>query len=252
MIVGRAKMITVTSVKGGSGKSTTVLNLAGIYSLQKKKVLIIDLDLYSSAICAMLNLTSYDDLFRLVDDLNNNRYEHFEDYTIKYNDYIDIIQAPKDPRLSSKISSNFLSIIFSKAVLKYDVVLVDTNHFLNEVNLTAFDYSDQILYVMNNDAIEMKNMKTMISIFKDMGQTNYKILLNSSIYKGRNKYNKNVIKTFISHPIDYFIDDSFYIKNIDDYVMAGSILTLDKHIRLNNKKTIKTFEFIAEDLLIQK
>ena len=37
----------------------------------------------------------------------------------------------------------------------------------------------------------MKNMKTMVSIFRDMGQTNYKILLNSSIYKGRNKYNKN-------------------------------------------------------------
>ena len=38
------KVITVSSVKGGVGKTTMVLNLAGIYCGLNKKVLIIDLD----------------------------------------------------------------------------------------------------------------------------------------------------------------------------------------------------------------
>ena len=41
------KIITISSVKGGVGKTTLTLNLAGIYYLMKKKVLIIDLDLYA-------------------------------------------------------------------------------------------------------------------------------------------------------------------------------------------------------------
>ena len=35
MALNKAKVITVTSVKGGTGKTTTVLNLAGILSEMK-------------------------------------------------------------------------------------------------------------------------------------------------------------------------------------------------------------------------
>ena len=47
MALNNAKVITVTSVKGGTGKSTTVLNLAGVLSEIGKKTIIVDLDLYS-------------------------------------------------------------------------------------------------------------------------------------------------------------------------------------------------------------
>ena len=40
MALNKAKVFTITSVKGGVGKTTTVLNLAGIYSRMNKKVLV--------------------------------------------------------------------------------------------------------------------------------------------------------------------------------------------------------------------
>ena len=124
-----AKIIAVTSVKGGTGKTTTVLNLAGVYSNMGKKVLVIDFDLYSAAISLMLNLEPTNDIYTLCEDLNNNRYEDFENYITKYNDTIDIIAGPKDIRMSSRVNSRYIPIILSKAALKYDVVLIDTNHF---------------------------------------------------------------------------------------------------------------------------
>lgn len=251
MAIPKSRTITVTSVKGGTGKSTMVLNLAGIYALNKKKTLIIDLDLYSSAISTMLNVTSNDTLYGLMDDINNTRYEHFEDYIIKYNDYIDVLQAPQDPRYANKIETNFMSLILSKATMRYDVVLIDTNHFMNDINLTAFDNSDVILYVITNDAMDLKNMKTMVSIFKDMDKTNYRILLNSSIFRGRKPYTESEIKTFIKHRVDYDMRE-FYIKNIDKYVDDGEILTLNKGIRSANRRAMSDFSFIANDLLTDK
>ena len=50
MAINKAKVLTITSVRGGTGKTTTALNLAGLLSLKKEKTLLIDLDLYESAI----------------------------------------------------------------------------------------------------------------------------------------------------------------------------------------------------------
>ena len=47
MAVKNGKIISISSVKGGVGKTTMAINLAGIYYTMKIKVLIIDADFYS-------------------------------------------------------------------------------------------------------------------------------------------------------------------------------------------------------------
>ena len=60
------KIITISSVKGGVGKTTLVLNLAGLYFLMKKKVLIVDLDLYAGGVATCLNVDTKRDIYMLV------------------------------------------------------------------------------------------------------------------------------------------------------------------------------------------
>ena len=230
MALNKAKVFTITSVKGGVGKSTTVLNLAGIYSRLGKKVLIIDLDLYSGDIASMLNISYNNDIYNLFEDMNNNKFTNLEDYIATYNEQIKVLAAPKDPRFARKISSKILDLILYKASMKFDVILIDTNHILTDINLFALDYSDQILYLINNDSMNLKNMKSIVSILTDMNKTNYKIILNESNDKDKNYYNKYDIKNIINKNVNYIIQTSFYIKNIDKYIIKGDILTLNNNI----------------------
>ena len=239
MAIHKAKTFTITSVKGGSGKTTTILNLAGIFSLMDKRVLIIDLDLYTGAVATTLNISNDNDIYKLIDDLNNNRFDKIEDYISTYNDMIDVIPAPKDPRLANKINSKYLSVVINRASTKYDVILIDTNHLLNEINLVTLDASDEILYIINNDPIDLKNMKSMVSIFRDMDKINYKIILNNSKDRLRNYFSKHDIKNIVKDNVDYILPAEFYIKNFDKYVLDGEILTLNKRIRAVNKKQLK-------------
>ncbi len=249
MAVHKGKTITVTSVKGGVGKTTTTLNLAGTFSLMNKKVLIIDLDLYSGSIAASLDIPIDTDIYKFIDDLNNNRFDKIEDYISKYNEFIDVIPAPKDPRFANKINSKYLNVVISRASTKYDVILIDTNHILNEINLVTLDASDEILYVISNDPIDLKSMKSMVSIFKDMEKTNYKIVLNNAKDRLRNYFDKHDIKNIIKDSVDYIIPSEFYNRNFDKYILDGEILILNKKIRSSNKKTVKVFDMLAESLL---
>ena len=249
MALNKAKIITITSVKGGVGKTTTTLNLAGVFSKLNKKVLVVDLDLYSGDIASTLNLNYKKDIYILFEDINNNRFDNLDDYVINYNENIKVLAAPKDPRFARKITSRTLNLILYKASMKFDVILIDTNHILTDINLFAYDFSDQIFYVINNDSMNLKNMKTFVSILNDMNKTNYKIILNESISRDKNYYNKYDIKNIINKNVNYIIPSEFFIKNIDKHIIEGKILTLDNTINKKNKNTIKIFNLIATDIL---
>ena len=249
MALNKAKVFTITSVKGGVGKTTTVLNLAGIYSRLEKRVLIIDLDLYSGDVASLLNINYNNDIYNLYEDMSNNKFDNLDDYVTSYNNNIKVIPAPKDPRFARKISSKILNLILYKASMKYDVILIDTNHILTDINLFALDFSDQILYLINNDSMNLKNMKSVVSILTDMNKTNYKIILNESNVKDKNYYNKYDIKNIINKNVNYIIPSNFFIKNIDKHIIEGNILTLNDNIYKKYKGAMKIYNLIALDII---
>ena len=247
-----AKIITIFSCKGGVGKTTTLINLAGIYSLMDKKVLIMDLDLNSGGIATSLNVDVNKTIYNVVDDMGNNRFDGIENYVSKYNDKIDVLAAPKDPRDALKVDSKYIDLIIMSAMYKYDVILIDTSHNISPISLIALDKSDNTLFMVTNDLVDLKNARSMVAIFKDTEKENYKVVFNSSKDTGKDYFSLFDVKNIIKHNIDYTIDRSFYIKDIDKYVIDGKILTLDKKIRLSKKGDIMKLTKLASALLDAK
>ncbi len=226
MAIKQAKIITVTSVKGGTGKSTFTLALAGILSTKKLKTIIIDMDLHSGVIAASLNLKINKDIYTLINDYMNHGLKDLNEYFIKYNDYIDVLSAPKDPRQVGKISSNYIDILLKKLKYQYDVILIDTNHIIDNINLVTFDNSDNIIYLITNDLMDLKNMKTMLAIYKDMNLTKYTIVLNNALSKDR--LSAQEVTSYLDKEVNYVLPASSYIKNLRKLVMEGKIISLEK------------------------
>lgn len=226
MALKQAKVITVTSVKGGTGKSTTILALAGILSNKKLKTIIVDMDLHSGVIAASLNLKTKKDIYTLVNDYMNHGLKDLDEYITKYNDYIDVLPAPKDPRSVGKINSHYIDAILKKLKYRYDVILIDTNHIIDDINLITFDNSDNIIYVITNDLMDLKNMKTMLAIYKDMNLNNFYLILNETLSK--DKTDIYTINSFLEKNIDYVLPSSSFIKNMRKLLMDGKIITLEK------------------------
>jgi pilus assembly protein CpaE len=112
------------------------------------------MDLYSGGIAAYLNRMNDKSVYHVVFDMMNGNYKDLNDYTVKVDHYIDILCAPKDPRDANKVDHRFIDTIINDAKAKYDVVLIDTNHALNDINLTILDKVDEINFIVTNDPID--------------------------------------------------------------------------------------------------
>lgn len=245
----KGKSICLFSAKGGVGKTITTINLAGIFENIEKKILIIDLNLSSGGISIALNKPADKSIFNLIDDYENNRYFDFKKYVTKYDDNVDFLAAPRDPRQATKIDSKYMDLIIDKACYNYDIVLIDMDHTLSEINIITLDKVDNILFLMTNDPMDLKNIKSIISVFRDLDLNNYKVLLNNSVNPYKNYFSLFDMKNIMKANIDYTLSSNFFIKNIDEYIMNGQVITLQKKMPNIFAKEYATFMTIAADIL---
>ena len=251
MASNKGKALCISSSKGGVGKTFIVTSLAGIFAKIEKKVLIIDFDLSGGSIAVSLNTPFEKSSFNIMEDYENNRYKQFEDYVTHYklNPNIDFIAAPKDPRQATKIDSKYIEFIIDKAINKYDVVLIDTNHDLSEFNISLMDKVDQILFVLTNDLQDIKNMRNLLTVFNDIDLDYYKVLLNNSRDQNKKYFSIYDIKNIIKSNINYTLTSDLFLKNIDLYVLDGKIVTLEPKMSSVFNKDYITFMSIATDFL---
>ena len=240
----KGKIITVTSMKGGVGKTIFTLLLASVYENLGKKVLIIDLDLHAGDIAFCLNAEILGTIYNVCDDMNNNRYRSItsSDYLCHYDDFIDILAAPKDPRYASKVDKRCLDLLLGSISNYYDVVLIDTNHLLDIYNMLAFEYSNKIVDIFTNDSMDLKSTKTFVSICRNVDVDNYCIVLNESIRKDKTYFSEYSVKSFLGRDIDYFIPSNLSIQDIDQDIMDSKLF---KNMLSLNKKSKKTYESLA-------
>ena len=103
--------------------------------------------------------------------------------------------------------------------------------------------------MITNDLLDLKNMKSFLSIFKETGKSNYLVCLNQSRDTGRDYLSLFDIRNILKCNVDYTIPNSFYIKNIDRYVLDGEILTLNRKIQRFHGGDVERIRMIAHELI---
>ncbi len=243
--MARGKIVCFYGGKGGVGKTTTLLSLAGTLSKLNKKVLIVDLDLTNGAIAISLNREANKTIFNFVEDYINNKYNDLDKYITKYDENISFVASPKDPRYASRIDIKYIDILLEKSVYNHDVVLIDTPSILNEISVYSLDKSDVVYLLTTNDCVSLKNVKNIVNLFIENNLDKYKIILNNSFIPNKDYFSNYDIKNIIGHNVDYVISSSFHVNNLDELVVNGEIITY----KYSKFKDEKIFKLIANEII---
>jgi pilus assembly protein CpaE len=177
----KPQVVTVFGTKGGVGKTTIAVNMAVLLAQTKKKVVILDLDLQFGDVSVFLNLLPKRTIAELVQEGSQLDLELVESYMIPHLTGIKVLPAPGRPEYAELITPAQVEHIIGILKSAYDYVVIDTPPLFNETNLSALDYSNQVLLALSLDLATIKNVKLSLELLESLhhkGKT--KMILNRS------------------------------------------------------------------------
>ncbi|ACH95229.1 ParA family protein (plasmid) [Borrelia recurrentis] len=153
----KPEIITIASIKGGVGKSTSALFFCNILSSKEQRVLLIDSDPQASVTSYfLLQLQDQNvdiEKYNLYEILKQRKY--IENCIFSMNEFIDII--PSSLELSSfnsesiPLQDNLLEKRLLSIKLKYDYIIIDTNPSLGHLLNNALIIADYLVIPINSD-----------------------------------------------------------------------------------------------------
>ncbi|MFC7063856.1 AAA family ATPase [Halobacillus seohaensis] len=176
--------MTVCSTKGGVGKTTFSVNLASAYAAQSKSVLVIDLDLQFGDVSMFFDRQPKRSMYEWIKDSSDRMSGPIQPYVESYNEQIDVMPAPLRPEFAEVITPAHVQHLMEKVRGKYDIVIMDTAPYMDDIVLTALEHSDEIYMVTMLDLPTLKNCRLFMETLETLQLKNsLKIVLNRNSKK---------------------------------------------------------------------
>lgn len=172
-----ARIITVTSGKGGVGKTSLTVNIAASIARQGKKVLVIDADLGLSNVEIMLGVTPS---YTIKDLIKNNK--EIDDILIKGPFNIDFISGGNgflELTELSDVEREEILVKLKKIDELYDIILIDTGAGISKNVITFLTVADEILVITTSEPTALTDAYSIIKIVKEKKENpNISIIVN--------------------------------------------------------------------------
>jgi len=236
----QGRIITVTSAKGGSGKTVLATNLALVLNrIPDTKVCLVDADLQFGDVCLVLQLEPRFTMVNAAHELHHLDGELLDSLLTEHPTGLKVLAAPLEPAFADDITTAGLMQMLDVLRESYDYVIVDTAAMLDELILSLIEKSDDILMLVDMDLPSVKNAKLALETLRllKFSTSNVQLVLNRSNSKAKldNKEIEGALKMAIAASIP------------SDAVVAASVNEGRPVVETDPKsKVAKGFESVAE------
>lgn len=233
------RLITITSAKGGSGKTVVATNLALLLNrIPDAKVCLVDADLQFGDVCLVLQLEPRFTMVNAAHELHHLDAELLDSLLTEHPSGLKVLAAPLEPAFADDITTTGLMQMIDVLLENYRYVIIDTASMLDELILSLFEKSDDILMIVDMDLPSVKNAKLALETMRllKFSTANVKLVMNRSNAKARldNKEIENALKMRISAAVP------------SDAVVAASVNEGRPVVETDPKsKVAKGFESVA-------
>jgi pilus assembly protein CpaE len=165
-----AKVVTVFSPKGGSGKTVLATNLAVAAQRSGIQTLLIDLDLQfgdAALTLAVPPRATIADLAASSGDIDLDKLRAFVSTDGRAS--LAVLPAPKRPEEAQIVGQRELQALLDTARRGYGAVVVDTGPLFDAPMLAALDRTDELLLICNPEVTSLKNVRIGLETLDRLG-----------------------------------------------------------------------------------
>lgn len=181
------RVIMVYSPKGGTGVTTLATNLAITLHNDETRAVLVDGNLQFGDVAVFLNEQGKNTILDLAPRADELDPDIIDSVLLKHAaSGIRVLPAPAKPEHADHVTPDQFGKLVKYLRQIYAYVVIDTNHILNEVTLTALDVSDVIVLVCTQDIPAIKNVRLFLDLLATLGVPRERLCL------VMNKYDKRI------------------------------------------------------------
>lgn len=177
---GKAKTILFTSTISGEGKTFLSVNLAGIFALSGKKVLLIGMDIRNPKLNEYIDLPSSAGLTNYLSSSNAK----IEDYIFKHKGFEQLYVLPPGsipPNPTELLMNKKVDELFAQFKKEYDFIIVDTAPVsLVSDTLIIAKHADTFVYVVRANVLDKRMLHIPEVLYREKKLPNMALLLNDA------------------------------------------------------------------------
>lgn len=180
----QARVVTVTSMKGGSGKSVVATNLAvALARRSDRPVALLDADLQFGDVAVMLRLSAPHTIVDAASAVDRLDSQFLKTLLVRHDPSgLLVLPAPLDPSLADRIAGSDIVRIVEILRSFCSHVVIDTPAQFNDVVLSVIEAADDIVVVAGMELPNVKNTKLGLQTMKRLGipDSRIRLLVNRS------------------------------------------------------------------------
>jgi pilus assembly protein CpaE len=176
------RLITVSSTKGGSGKSVVATNLAvALARKSSRPVVLVDADLQFGDVAVMMRLVTPHTLVDAVAAGGRLDAQYLQSLLVRHDQSgLLVLPAPLEPSFAERVTASDITRIVEILLSFCDYVVIDTPAQYNDVVIGLIEQSDDVVMVTSLDIPSIKNTKLGLQTLRllEVGEEKISLLIN--------------------------------------------------------------------------
>lgn len=199
-VLGRGKIISVYSPRGGVGCTMLACNLAAMLYSADTGVALVDGNLQFGDVDAFFNLQSRNTIVDLAPRVDEMDHALVEEVLAVHPSGIKLL-LPSRPERSELVTGPQFSKIITFLSRYYPYVIIDAGRRLSDVTLAALDGSDLVVLVTSQDIPSVARMRKFLDLLPAMDLDSRRLLVVMNQYEQRNNIESEKVAQAFRMPV---------------------------------------------------